>query len=98
YQRYRPDAKGKAPAIKEADIVDAAQGVQGWLDVTIMRNTSLVEISASAPSSRLAAAIPNAVADAYIDWNVESRFKLIRQSRQFLATQIERDTSQIHGS
>src|SRR4029077_94903 len=46
YQRYRPDAKGKAPAIKDADIVDAAQGIQGSLDVTIMRNTSLVEISA----------------------------------------------------
>src|SRR5262245_52391857 len=95
YQRYRPDAKGKAPAIKESDIVDAAQGVQGWLDVTIMRNTSLVEISASAPSPRLAAAIPNAVADAYIDWNVESRFKLIGQSSQFLAAQIEQAKSEI---
>src|SRR5262249_955730 len=60
YQRYRPDAKGKVPVVKEADIVDAAQSVQGLLDVTIMRNTSLVEIAASAPSPRLAAAIPNA--------------------------------------
>jgi succinoglycan biosynthesis transport protein ExoP len=95
YQRYRPDSKGKAPVVKDEDVVDAALGVQGWLDVTIMRNTSLVEISASAPSSRLAAAIPNAVADAYIDWNVESRFKLIGQSSQFLATQIEQAKSEI---
>src|SRR5262245_10102713 len=95
YQKYRPDAKGKAPVVKEADIVDAAQGVQGALDVTIVRNTSLVEISASAASPRLAAAIPNAVADAYIDWNVESRFKLIGQSSEFLAAQIEQAKSEI---
>ncbi len=95
YQRYRPDSKGKAPVIKEKDIVDAALDVQNSLDVTIMRNTSLVEVSASAPSPRLAAAIPNAVADAYIDWNVESRFKLIGQSSQFLSTQIEQAKAEI---
>ncbi len=95
YQRYRPDSKGKAPVIKEEAIVDAALDVQNSLDVTIMRNTSLVEISAAAPSPRLAAAIPNAVADAYIDWNVESRFKLIGQSTQFLSTQIEQAKNEI---
>ena len=47
------------------------------------------------PSPELAAAIPNAVADAYIDWNVESRVRLIGQSSQFLASQIEQAKSEI---
>ncbi len=95
YMAYRPDAKGNLPKVAESDVIDAAIRVQGWLDVSIIRNTSLVEIAAQAPSPELAATIPNAVADSYIDWNVESRFKLIGQSSQFLAAQIEQAKAEI---
>ena len=95
FAEFRPDAKGNVPKARGQDVVDAAIGVQKLLDVTILRGTSLVEISAVAPSPELAAAIPNAVADAYIDWNVESRVRLIGQSSQFLASQIEQAKSEI---
>ena len=74
FAEFRPDAKGNVPTSpRTRDVVDAAIGVQKLLGVTILRGTSLVEIAAVAPSPELAAAIPNAVAEAYIDWNVESR-------------------------
>ena len=95
YADFRPDASGRAPQPSESDVVDAAIRIQGWLDVTIMRGTSLVEIAATAPSAELAAAVPNAVADSYIDWNIESRFKNIGQSSQFLASQIEQAKAEI---
>ena len=95
YAKYRPDASGRVPQPSEDDVVGAALRVQNWLDVTIVRGTSLVEIAAVAPSAKLAAAIPNAVADAYIDWNIESRFKYIGQSSQFLASQIEQAKAEI---
>ena len=95
FAEFRPDAKGNVPKPADHDVVDAAIGVQKVLEVTILRGTSLVEISAVVPSPELAAAIPNAVADAYIDWNVESRVRLIGQSSQFLASQIEQAKSEI---
>ena len=95
YTKYLPDAKGNLPKVPESDVVDAALRVKGWLEVFNLRNTTLVQVSAEAPSPELAAAIPNAVADSYIDWNVESRFKLIGQSSQFLAAQIEQAKAEI---
>ncbi len=96
YVRFRPDAKGNLPQPAKAEVIDAALEVKDWVEVTIMRGTSLVEIAATAPSPELAAAIPNAVADSYIDWNIESRFKLIGQSSQFLASQIEQGKAEIN--
>ncbi len=95
YTDFRPDASGRVPQPSEADVVAAALRVKSWLEVWIMRNTSLMEITATAPSAELAAAIPNAVADSYIDWNIESRFKYIGQSSQFLASQIEQAKAEI---
>ncbi|MEX0878312.1 MAG: polysaccharide biosynthesis tyrosine autokinase [Thermoanaerobaculia bacterium] len=95
YARFRPDAKGNVPQPAETEVIGAALAVKRWVEVTIMRGTSLVEIAATAPSPELAAAIPNAVADSYIDWNIESRFKLIGQSSQFLASQIEQGKAEI---
>jgi capsular exopolysaccharide synthesis family protein len=95
YSEFRPDAAGRAPQPSDSDVVDAAIRIQGWLEVTIVRNTSLVEIAATAPSAELAASVANAVADSYIDWNIESRFKNIGQSSQFLASQIEQAKAEI---
>jgi len=95
YQRYQPNAKGQAPVVPPAALVEAAIDVQGQVDATVVRGTTLVEIVASAPTPKLSAAIANAVADSYIDWNVESRFKLIGQSTEFLSGQIEQAKADI---
>ena len=95
YRKYRPDAKGRVPVPSEEALVNAALDVQGRIEATIVRGTSLVEISCTAPTAKLAAAMANAVADAYMEWNGESRFKVIGQSAQFLAAQIDQAKAEL---
>jgi succinoglycan biosynthesis transport protein ExoP len=89
YRKYLPDAKGNAKTPPKEDIVDAAVDVQGNIEALIVRPTTLVQLSYDAPSAQLAAAIANEIAEAYIQWNAESRYRTMGQSSQFLATQIE---------
>lgn len=95
FQKYRPDAKGKAPVPSEDALVNAALDVQGRIEATIVRGTNLVEISVTAPTAKLAAAMANAVADAYMEWIGESKFKEMGQSAQFLATQIQQAKAEL---
>ena len=95
FQKYRPDAKGRVPVPSEEALIGAALDVQGRIEATIVRGTSLVEISCTAPTAKLAAAMANAVADAYMEWNGESRFKSIGESAQFLATQIDQAKAEL---
>ena len=95
YQKFRADAKGRVPVPPDSAVIGAALDVQGRIDATIVRGTSLVEITCSAPTARLAADMSNAVAEAYIEWNGESRFKQIGQSAQFLAAQIDQAKSEL---
>jgi capsular exopolysaccharide synthesis family protein len=53
------------------------------------RDTNLVELSAIAPTPALAAAIANAIADAYIGWNLESKYGLAGRASGYLGAQIE---------
>ena len=90
---FKTDAAGvqKRSAARHPpdEIAGAALRVKGSTDATIVRGTSLIQISYEAPTPRLAADLANGVADAYIEWNIESRFRQIGQSAEFLATQIE---------
>jgi polysaccharide biosynthesis transport protein len=67
----------------------AAFAVLDETDASIVKATSLVQITYDSPSRDLAAQVANALADAYIEWNIESRFQTLANSAQFLATQIE---------
>jgi capsular exopolysaccharide synthesis family protein len=95
YQKFRADSKGRVPVPTEQAITSAALDVQGRIDASIVRGTSLVEVSCTAPTAKLASDMANAVAEAYMDWNGESRFKTIGQSAQFLAAQIDQAKSEI---
>jgi len=95
YPWLDPD-EGNAPAGKRVarkpsarEISSAASVVQAGSDASIVKATSLVRVTYVAPFGKLAADITNGIADAYIEWNIESRFRQIAQSAQFLATQIE---------
>ncbi|MCP4896392.1 MAG: polysaccharide biosynthesis tyrosine autokinase [bacterium] len=66
-----------------------AAGIQGGLSIQPVRNTRLVEIAYSAPDPELAARIANGVADAYIDWGIETRSDTFGRASSFLASQIE---------
>jgi uncharacterized protein involved in exopolysaccharide biosynthesis len=63
--------------------------VLGGIAVTPIRNTRLVEVSYTSTNPELAARIANGVADAFIDWGVETRFATVGRASTFLASQIE---------
>jgi len=63
--------------------------VLGGIEVNPIRNTRLVEISYTATSPDLATRIANGIADAFIDWGVETRFATVGRASNFLASQIE---------
>lgn len=66
-----------------------ARKLQANLEVKPLRDTRLVEIAYTAPNPELAARIANGVAEAYIDWGVETRFATVGRASSFLASQIE---------
>jgi succinoglycan biosynthesis transport protein ExoP len=84
---------GKGAADRNA--VRLAQQVQGGVSVTPIRGTDLVELSYISTSPRLAAQIANGVADAYIDWQVESKFQTLANANRFLTGQAEQLRSEI---
>jgi succinoglycan biosynthesis transport protein ExoP len=75
----------------------AALWVQGATDVQPVRGTTLVEISCLAKAPRQAADIANALADAYVAWSVENRFRALDETSQFLSSQIQQLRADIDG-
>ena len=67
----------------------AAIEVQKSVQTIPRRGTSLVELSVVQPNPKLAADMANAIAQAYIDWNIESKYLVVGQASRFLDTQIE---------
>jgi len=61
----------------------------GGIEVNPIRNTRLVEVSFTATDPNLATRITNGIADAFIDWGVETRFATVGRASSFLASQIE---------
>jgi len=97
---FNPARKGLARKADEAAagkdlIAGTALKVQAIVEVVPIRGTNLVELSYIASSPKLAAEIANSIADAYIDWNLESKFEVVGQASQFLTTQIEQLKSEI---
>lgn len=84
----------KAPAEAGAGSLRAAISrsvgrVQRSLTTAPIRGTNLVELTCVAPSPKLAADIANAVAETYIEWSLEAKFRIVNQASQFLAGQVE---------
>jgi uncharacterized protein involved in exopolysaccharide biosynthesis len=78
----------RAPAARDAT-VRVALGIQGSMQVVPVRGTKLVEVSYIAPSPKLAADIANAIAEAYVEWRSEAKFRSVGQASHFLLTQIK---------
>ena len=93
--RFKPQKKTAVSAPSSDALANAALRVKENAEATIVRGTSLVQVSYQAPSPKVAADVANGIADAFIDWNIESRFRQIGQSAEFLATQIEQAKREI---
>ncbi len=92
----KDEQEGKKPAVDLTSMY--AQMVQGGVDVSVVRGTNLVELSYVSPSPKLAADIANATADAYIEWSMESKFRMVGQASQFIGAQAEKLKAEVEES
>ena len=70
----------------------------GGLEVTPVRNTSLVDISYIASSPRLAQKVAEGVGASYIRMKVEQKFEAVRNASEFLERQIAQVKSDIEAT
>jgi succinoglycan biosynthesis transport protein ExoP len=62
--------------------------ILGPLEVTPVRNTSLVEVAYVAPSPHLAQKISEGVGDSYMSMNLEQKLESVKEASEFLSKQI----------
>lgn len=93
-QKYRaeffpPEEPVDPPKVSEEDLLrTAAARVRGGLQVTIIRNTNLAEISFVSYDPKIAAAVPNELADAFIDNDLDSRVAMTQKATGWLRTRM----------
>lgn len=69
----------------ESDLVDGAvQRFRGDLSVALVRNSQLAQITFQAFDRELAGKVPNALAEAYIESDLESRMAMTQKAAQWL--------------
>jgi polysaccharide biosynthesis transport protein len=92
-QDFAPGASDGGGNIADEDramLGALANGLRGGLSVNPIKNTQLVEISYRSSSPEFAAKAVNAFADAFIDWDIESRTNTVGNASTFLGEQIEK--------
>ncbi len=62
--------------------------IQGGLEISPIRNSHLVQVSWVSADPSLASRVANAVADAFIQFNIESKYTTTDQATEFLVEQI----------
>lgn len=94
---FKPEKGNSADEARKATqaVTRAAVAIQGGLSVNPIRGTNLVELNYIGPTPDLTADVVNAVADAYIDWNLDAKYQVIGQASKFISAQIEQLKSEI---
>ena len=81
---------GEPSAEMDAAVLgNMGQRLLGGLSVNPIRSTQLVQISYRSMSSRLSSQVANGVAEAFIDWGIETRTESAGRASTFLGKQIE---------
>ncbi len=92
----RPD--GERAASAEDDrlaVARLANRLLTRLDVDPIKDTELVEVAYVASDPELASRIVNGLAEAFIDWGIETRSETVYQASTFLSDQLEEIKGQI---
>jgi len=93
YARFLPDALVSRPpqAPPPPEVLEQAMAgaIQGGVDVKPVRNSQLLEISFESHDPRLAAQVPNTLADIYMTADMEARLKVRERAMAFLGEQSE---------
>ena len=93
-----PSSESGLPTSVELADPRYTRAIDAFLDrlaVEPIRNTRLVRVSWTSASPAVAAQITNAIAQTYIDMNLEAKYETTEQASQFLASEIERLRTEI---
>ncbi len=82
------DAEADESYKKEERQKKLINSFSGGLEVTPIKNSSLVKLTYSSNYPKLSAKISNALAKAYIDFSLESKFKASEKAKEWLAGQL----------
>jgi succinoglycan biosynthesis transport protein ExoP len=84
---------GEASATRAFDRASVEQGIVGTLlvglNVQLVRGSQLIRISFESPDAGLAARVPNALAEMFIESDIEARLGMTRKAMSYLSTQID---------
>ncbi|MDX1630967.1 MAG: polysaccharide biosynthesis tyrosine autokinase [Thermoanaerobaculia bacterium] len=83
------------PELDQARLGRLGERLQRGLQVSPIKNTQLVALSYRSSSPELTARVANGVADAFIDWGIETRSETVGKASSFLGKQIEELKQQI---
>jgi succinoglycan biosynthesis transport protein ExoP len=89
YARWGSGDKPATPDLDEAELGGMGQRLQGGLEILPIKGTQLVQIHYRSVNPELAARIANGVADAFIDWGIQTRSESAGKASNFLGRQIE---------
>ena len=89
WARWGQGEKPATPDLDAAELGGMGQRLQGGLEIAPVKNTQLVQIHYRSNDSELAARVANGVADAFIDWGIETRSESVGKASSFLGRQIE---------
>jgi len=93
YARFLPDTlvsrPPQAPAPVEVREQALAGAIQSGIDVKPVRNSQLLLLSFESHDPRLAAQVPNALAESYITADLEARLRVRERAMAFLTEQSE---------
>jgi capsular exopolysaccharide synthesis family protein len=84
-----PERWGLTAETAPAATTALAGSIRAAIKVTQVRETNILKLSYEGPSPELAAGIANALAEAYAEWNSESKFATVGQASGFLKGQVE---------
>jgi len=87
FARLRSLLPSRRAKVQRDPLYRAAARIQGSLEITPLRNTQLIRVSWISPDPELAAQVANAVVDAYVQFNLESKFTTSDQATEFLVEQ-----------
>ncbi|MFN2386425.1 MAG: GumC family protein [Thermoanaerobaculia bacterium] len=86
---FRSGREDGAAGLSRDALTQAAERIQSGINVAPIRGTSLLEVSFVASSPKLAAEIANAIAEAYVAWNMEAKVRLVAEASDFLTAQTD---------
>jgi polysaccharide biosynthesis transport protein len=89
WARWGGDEAPATPQLDDAALGGMGQRLLGGLEIAPIKGTQLVQIHFRSMSGELAARVANGVADAFIDWGIQTRSESAGKASSFLGRQIE---------